>query len=216
VTHKQNILGHAHQDVEVVAFVRREEAKQELGGLKGVTAILGDALVQKDVEGAMDGCDAAVTTLGSAPTDEQRWKVDYDGNVNVIEAAGILGVTRCILVTSVGCGDSKEAVSPDAYEKLENALKAKEKAERVLTKYYTNSDWTVIRPGGLMNGEATSAAVLTENKMACGVINRADVASLVVKALDSQKTFRKVLTAVDPTVETPFPVAEVELDPIQL
>jgi hypothetical protein len=38
-------------------------------------------------------------------------QVDYEGNRNVIESAGILGVTRVILVTSVGCGDSKGAIS---------------------------------------------------------------------------------------------------------
>ena len=39
----------------------------------------------------MSGCDAAVTMLGGV-TDGKR--VDYDGNRNVVEAAGILGVTR--------------------------------------------------------------------------------------------------------------------------
>ena len=38
--------------------------------------------------------------------------VDYVGNNNVIEAAGILGVTRMVLVTSIGCGSSKEATPP--------------------------------------------------------------------------------------------------------
>lgn len=38
--------------------------------------------------------------------------MDYVGNNNVIEAAGILGVTRVILVTSIGCGSSKEATPP--------------------------------------------------------------------------------------------------------
>lgn len=49
-------------------------------------------LMTQDVENAMSGCDAAITTLGGV-TDGKR--VDYDGNRNVIEAAGILGVTRC-------------------------------------------------------------------------------------------------------------------------
>lgn len=39
----------------------------------------------------MSGCDAAITTLGGKTGDKL---VDYDGNRNVIEAAGILGVTR--------------------------------------------------------------------------------------------------------------------------
>ena len=46
----------------------------------------------------MEGCIAAVTTLGGKPVDGQQ-RVDYMGNSNVIEQAGILGVERIILVT---------------------------------------------------------------------------------------------------------------------
>ena len=89
----------SQQGTEVVAMVRREESKSELDAMDGVTAILGDAFDQKDVENAMDGCDVAITTLGGK-TGERR--VDYEGNNNVIESAGILGVQRILLVTSVG------------------------------------------------------------------------------------------------------------------
>mmetsp|Transcript_4723 Transcript_4723/g.11093 ORF Transcript_4723/g.11093 Transcript_4723/m.11093 type:complete len:154 (-) Transcript_4723:845-1306(-) len=77
---------------EVVALVRSDEAKADLEGL-GAVCIKGDAFVYKDVEGAMDGCDAAITTLGGVTGDK---RVDYDGNKNVVEAAGILGVTRWV------------------------------------------------------------------------------------------------------------------------
>ena len=36
-------------------------------------------------------------------------RVDYKGNMNAIENAGILGVTRMVLVTSVGAGDRSPA-----------------------------------------------------------------------------------------------------------
>ncbi|MGK3761925.1 MAG: FlaA1/EpsC-like NDP-sugar epimerase [Bacillariaceae sp.] len=98
-------VGHAiveklsKRGTEVIALVRSEESKKELDKIEGVTAILGDAFDQKGVENAMDGCDAAITTLGGT-TDDRR--VDYEGNNNVIESAGILGVQRIILVTSIG------------------------------------------------------------------------------------------------------------------
>jgi nucleoside-diphosphate-sugar epimerase len=80
---------------DVVALVRSEEAFRDLSSLKGVTAIRGDAMDYKTVEGAMDGCDAAITTLGGGQDSrpDGKW-IDYVGNNNVIEAAGILGVTR--------------------------------------------------------------------------------------------------------------------------
>jgi hypothetical protein len=97
---------------EVVALVRSDEAFGELSALNDVKAIKGDAMEYKDVEGAMDGCDAAITTLGGGSAGEDGKYVDYVGNNNVIEAAGILGVTRVVLVTSIGCGSSKEATPP--------------------------------------------------------------------------------------------------------
>ena len=184
----------------VVAMVRTEEAKKDLESI-GATAIIGDAMVYKNVEDSMWGCDAAVTTLGGV-TDGKR--VDYDGNRNVVEAAGILGVTRLVYVTSVGCGASKEALSDDTYEVLKDALVAKEKVETQLEKFYKFScDYTVIRPGGLITAPATGKAELTEDTTTSGVIHRADVASLILDVLDDEKTIKKTFTAVDPTASVP-------------
>jgi hypothetical protein len=46
----------------------------------------------------MEGCIAAITTLGGKEIEGQQ-RVDYMGNSNVVEQAGILGVERIILVT---------------------------------------------------------------------------------------------------------------------
>lgn len=91
---------------------------------------------------------------------------------------------------------------------LEKALKAKTLAENMLLKYYTNSEWTIIRPGGLKSEPATGTAILTEDTKAAGVINRADVADLAVRALNSPSTVRKILTAVDPDAQSEYASAE--------
>jgi len=189
----------AAQGSQVIALARNDDAIAELNAIDGVTAVKGDAFDYKSVEGAMDGCDAAVTLLGrgaNAAEDEKR--VDYEGNSNVIEAAGILGVTRVVLVTSIGCGSSSEAVPPSVLETLKEALTAKERAENVLIKYYTNTNWTIIRPGGLKSEPATGTAILSEDNLAIGTIHREDVADLVLKALTSAKTEKKILAAIDP------------------
>lgn len=182
---------------QVVALVRSDEAVADLSAIEGVTVVKGDAFDYKCVEGAIDGCDAAITTLGGTTADK---RVDYEGNNNVIEAAGILGCVRVILVTSVGCGSSKDAAPPSVFEVLKEVLTAKTKAENVLIKYYTNMNWTIIRPGGLISESMTGNAILTEDVKGIGSIHREDVADLVVKALKSDKTFRKVYSAIDPTL----------------
>lgn len=82
----------------------------------GVSAVVCDALDLKGVEAVLDGCDAAITTLGGVPDGDESLRVDYAGNRNVIESAGILGITRVVMVTSVGCGSSREAISDKVYQ----------------------------------------------------------------------------------------------------
>lgn len=190
------------QGIQVVALVRSEEAAQEFQGEDGVTVVMGDAFDQKAVENAMDGCQAAITTLGGVTTqsDGTERRVDYEGNANVIESAGILGVPRIVLVTSIGCGSSKEAAPPSVFEVLKDTLAAKEKAESLLMDFYTNVNWTIVRPGGLKTAPMTGQAVLTEDTTAIGSIHREDVAALVAQALSSPNTERKVLSAVDPSI----------------
>ena len=189
------------QGSQVVVLARSGDVAKELNAIDGVTAVNGDAFDQKSVENAMDGCDAAVSTLGGSTKDEGR-RVDYEGNNNVIESAGILGVTRVVLVTSIGCGSSKDAAPESVFETLRDVLLAKEKAENVLIKYYTNTNWTIIRPGGLMSEPATGNAILTEDNTAIGSIHREDVAALIVLALNSPKTERKILSAIDPSLSS--------------
>ena len=80
-------------------LIRRESAREMLEKLPGVTVHIGDALDEAAVQDAMKGCVAAVSTLGGHPVQGQPVLVDYKGNSNVIEQAGILGIEKFILVT---------------------------------------------------------------------------------------------------------------------
>lgn len=202
-------------EISIVALVRSEEAAAELSGLDRVTAVQGDAFDYKTVEGAIDGCDAAITTLGGSPADDDK-RVDYEGNNNVIEACGILGCVRVVLVTSIGCGTSKVATPPNVYETLEPVLKAKDKAEKILMKYYTNMNWTIVRPGGLKTEPMTGKAILTSDENAIGSIHREDVADLVVQALMAPNTERKVFSAIDPSISSAVAVEGVSFEQFQL
>jgi hypothetical protein len=80
----------------VHALIRSQESYAPLSSLPGVTVSIGNALDEVAVRKSMDGCVAAVTMLGGRSGDH---KPDSDGNCNVIEQAGILGVERVILTT---------------------------------------------------------------------------------------------------------------------
>ncbi|KAL7569018.1 hypothetical protein ACA910_021302 [Epithemia clementina (nom. ined.)] len=213
------ILG-KNDGTAVVALVRDPEVAADLNSLSTetapITAIVGNAMDQKTVENAMDGCDAAISTLGGGTSaNDQGQRVDYTGNSNVIESAGILGVTRIVLVTTIGCGDSRGAITEPVYETLKGAIDAKNKAENLLIKYYTNSNWTIIRPGGLKSEPMTGRAVLTADPTVLGLIHREDVARLVLQALHSPKTERQILSAIDPTIESTY-ASDKPIEPFEL
>lgn len=183
------------QNLQVKAFFRTEEKRQELEAM-GITVVLGDALNTDDVEKAIVGeeaIDTVISTIGGVPKDSER--ADYLGNKNLIDAAVKAGVKKFILISSIGSGNSANAIPPQALETLKPVLIEKDKAEKHLIA--SGLTYTVIRPGGLKSEPATGNGILTEDPKIAGTIHRADVAQLVCRSVNSEKTNNKVLSAID-------------------
>lgn len=183
------------QGFAVTALVRTDAIASELQAM-GIETAIGDAFNPEQIEAAMVEVDAVISTLGGLPQDEKR--PDYEGNKNLIDAAVKKGVPRFILVTSIGTGDSIEALPPQALEALRSVLVEKEKAEQYLLQ--SGLTYTIIRPGGLKSEPATGNGILTENPKISGTIHRADVAQLVCQCLTSDRAHQKILSAVDRTM----------------
>ncbi|MUL37820.1 SDR family oxidoreductase [Gloeocapsopsis dulcis] len=181
------------QQLKVKALLRSEATRADLEAL-GIEVVLGDALRVSDVENAMlEGIAAVISTIGGLPKDGDR--ADYLGNKNLIDAAVKAGVQKFILVSSIGSGDSVQALPPQALATLGSVLAEKEKAEQHLIN--SGLTYTIIRPGGLKSEPATGNGVLTEDPRIAGTIHRADVAQLVCRCLNSEKANNKILSAVD-------------------
>lgn len=152
--------------------------------------------------------DAVISTLGGTVAQPQ---VDSIGNINLIEASIKKGVKKFVLVTSIGCGETKDAAGQKVYDVLKPILLEKEKAEEALKAAAAKGkmEFVIIRPGGLTDDAPSNAGVLTEDMTACGSISRDDVASLVVKALFSKKADGKILSAMDPAKMMPGKTAPV-------
>ncbi|PPS46070.1 SDR family oxidoreductase [Chroococcidiopsis sp. TS-821] len=181
------------QQLKVKALLRSEATRGELEAM-GIEVVLGDALRVSDVENAMtQGITAVISTIGGLPKDGDR--ADYLGNKNLIDAAVKAGVQKFILVSSIGSGDSAQALPPQALATLGSVLAEKEKAEQHLI--HSGLTYTIIRPGGLKSEPATGNGVLTEDPRVAGTIHRADVAQLVCRCLNSEKANNKILSAVD-------------------
>ncbi len=177
---------------QVVALVRSPQP--ELTAM-GITLHMGDALDLAAVEQAMlaQPLDAVISTIGGLPKDGQR--ADFLGNRNLIDAASKAGVAYFLLVTSLGTGDSAQAIPPQALATLQAVLLEKAQAEAHLIA--SGLAYTIIRPGGLKSEPATGTGVLTEARHVAGSIHRADVADLVCQCLDSEAARGKTLAAFD-------------------
>ena len=184
---------------EVTALLRSEQAKTDLEAL-GIATAIGDALDADATKQAVgeQSPEAVVSTIGGLPSDGGV-RADFAGNQNLIDAAVAAGAKQFILISSIGSGESKQALPPQALETLGAVLKEKEQAEAYLAK--SGLDYTVIRPGGLISQPATDSEVLTEDASVAGSIPRAAVARLAVKCLESDRAKNKTLSAIDTSMQ---------------
>jgi len=134
-----------------------------------------------------------VSTLSGNP--KVGYAVDSVGSINAIDAAKAAGAQRFILVSSIGVGESASAIPPKVLEVLAAVLVEKTKAENYLIE--SGLDYTVIRPGTLLNKPANGLGMLTQDTSVTGIIRRVEVARLVVEALSDAATVGNVYTAVE-------------------
>lgn len=181
----------------VTAFVR-DPAKLDIQHeqLKIATGDITDAA---SVRAAMPGHQAVLSALGSVPK-----KPDTslsDGTRNIIAAMGENGIRRLLVITSMGVGDSNHQM-PFIFRLLtwsiiKHAWKDKQVQEKAIMA--SDTDWTIARPGHLIDGEHTgkvreidaSAPAPKPNK-----IHRADVAGWMLDKLEDTASFGKAITLV--------------------
>jgi uncharacterized protein YbjT (DUF2867 family) len=180
---------------EAVTVMVRESSDTADVEATGAALVTGDALDRDAVDAAFaSGSFRAVVSTLSGKGADGRY-ADSAGNINAIEAARAAGVGRFVLVSSIGVGDSSDALPWIARVMLRSFLREKGRAEAHL--FDSGLDYTVIRPGNLGNGPPSASAILTEDRAAGGGINRVDVARLLVESLDDPATSGKVYAAIE-------------------
>lgn len=199
---------------DVTVMVRKTSNIDALNTL-GVKQVIGDALVEEQVQAAVAADDfrTIISTLGTSVSDlplrrnivtsliEGQVKMDpgkrpdWVGNRYVIDAAKASGVERFIFITVLGAGTSYEGLPMLARRGHQESVPLKEKAEEHLRE--SGLDYTIIRPGGLSNGPILGVAKLTEDPKSFSFISRGDTAVLTVEAFGNDETIGKTYTAYD-------------------
>jgi uncharacterized protein YbjT (DUF2867 family) len=191
-----------------VALVRNPDYAAELEGLGAEVGILdieqdgADAFAE-----AFSGADAVVFAAGGGPDGkiERKRTVDLGGSLKSIEGARAAGVTRFVQISAIGVD---RAIGGDAGDVWTAYVEAKRDADIALRD--SDLDWTIIRPGGLTDDEPTGLVELAET-VERGRIPRADVAAVIVAALEEPATIHRQWELVSGTtpiadaVRTPRP-----------
>ncbi|WP_322905350.1 SDR family oxidoreductase [Paenibacillus campi] len=173
-------------DHSVTAVIRKPEQAEALEQLGAQTAIGDLAGTVEELSKTMAGADAIVFTAGSGGStgDDQTLLIDLDGAVKCMEAAEQAGVSRFILVSALFAYDRT---------KWSDAIKpyyvAKHYADRLLEA--SSLDYTIVRPGGLLNDPGTGKVQIAERLADSGSIPRADVAKVIAHLIDNKNTYRK-------------------------
>ncbi|MGP9814262.1 NAD(P)H-binding protein [Rhodopseudomonas sp. NSM] len=177
----------------VHAAGRDADRLQDLSGAAEISVVdLADAGGVADVV-KRAAPDAIIATVGGALPDGRL--VDEFGNNVIADAAVSGGVRRLVQISSLACGDSRAFASERIIAAIGPVLDAKTRAEDHLRRL--ELDWTIIRPGGLTEGEPTGGGALYDDPRVHGMIARADLAAVVLLTVAAAATHRLTLSTVD-------------------
>jgi uncharacterized protein YbjT (DUF2867 family) len=156
----------------------------------------------EEVAQALTGSTAVVFAAGAGPGSGEARKATMDrgGAVVLIEAAKLANIDRYVIVSSRGADANAEGDGFAAY------LRAKGEADEALRA--SGLDWTIVRPGALVNEPGTGCVTTATGD---GEIPRDDVAATLAAVLDTPSTIGKTFLLV--SGETPIDEALAALPP---
>lgn len=171
---------------EVTAFARK--AASVVLDHPRLTVIEGDVMLEGDVLCAVAGQDAVIVALGAG----RNGAIRSVGTQHVVDAMKRQGVSRLIVQSTLGAGDSRPALN--FFWKrimfgllLRPAYADHQRQEEIVAA--SGLDWTLVRPSAFTDGPATNryqhGFAPTVKNLALK-ISRADVAGFVLRQLTDQ------------------------------
>jgi putative NADH-flavin reductase len=153
--------------------------------------VQGDALYPQDVEAALAGVDAVIVTLGVSLGELIKpVHLFSDATRVLIAAMKDKRVNRLICVTGFGAGDSRASIGFLQRVPFQivfgRAYDDKSLQEQMIKE--SGLDWTIARPGVLLNGPRTGRyrALREPSEWRNGIISRSNVAEFLVKQIEDR------------------------------
>lgn len=164
--------------------IRKPEQAADLEAI-GAEAVICD-IEREELTDAVKGADAVVFAAGAGPGSgpERKRTVDHGGAVKLIEACEANGIRRYLIVSSIGAHDPSSAEGDfRAY------LEAKAQADQELES--SGLDFTIVRPGHLLDDPGTGLVELRTEMGGTGSVPREDVAAVLAEVLAAESTIGK-------------------------
>ena len=162
------------------SLIRRAEHSGDVREAGGEPVLCDlEAAGDDEIAAAIEGADAVVFAAGAGPGSgpERKETVDYGGAVKLIEAARRAGISRYVIVSSVGA--DPDASGDDTFAVY---LRAKGRADAALAA--SGLDYTTVRPGRLTDDPGTGGVRIARD----GEIPREDVAATLAAVLHDPRT----------------------------
>lgn len=188
------IVGKALAEGHYVVALVRSKAKAE--GLTGAELVEGDARDAAALTRAIAGCDAVVSSLGTAMSPLREVTLLSTATRALVRVMAEQNIRRLVCITGLGAGDSRghggfffdRLLLPLMLRKVYEDKDRQEDAIRGST-----LDWTIVRPMVLNDKPARGRikALTDLSGVHGGTIARADVADFVVQQLTADTWLRK-------------------------
>jgi uncharacterized protein YbjT (DUF2867 family) len=170
-----------------VGLVRKPEYAEDLRAV-GAEAVVFDLENQTAAELAelVAGADALVFAAGAGPSSgpARKMTVDRDGAILLADAAELAGIRRYVVISALAADDFVVG----SEEVFQIYLRAKAEADEIFRS--RDLDWTIVRPGGLTDTEATGLVQVSQST-GRGQIPRDDVAEIVTRLVVDATGVRK-------------------------
>ena len=171
----------------VVALVRSRDKADHLAGAE---LHEGDARDEVALSGALQGCEAVISSLGTALSPFNKVTLLSDATRALVSVMGKENIRRLVCITGVGAGGSR-GHGGFIYDKLfqplllRNVYADKDRQEAIVKA--SKLDWIIVRPTMLTDAPAIGQvhATIDLSQIHGGKIARADVARFVIEQVSA-------------------------------
>jgi uncharacterized protein YbjT (DUF2867 family) len=175
----------------------RSAAAVSIQQQQGIELAEADLSSPESLERALEGAAFLISAIGSKKPFSARENnaVDNMGNQNLTRAALKKGLQHMVVISSIGTGDSRYAISFMFRMLITPVLRMKEKSEAFIRG--CGISYTIIRPGGLSDRELTGKVAFGEGGKISGMVSRQEIARVCVDALSTPSMKNRTFEVID-------------------